>query len=407
MRLNVQLGGRRVGQLLAKDGRHFFQYDVLFQRDPLPISPFMLPVTSEVTEHKDIHFHSLPCVISDSLPDAFGMEVIRKRFSDNGEHTPSPLQLLGYLGSRTMGALTYEPAEGDTDDQKAIDLVSAAKSSHELIQKEHSGHLDAALITAGQTAGGMMPKLLAAISKDRQSIVTGSDNIPDKMEPWLIKLSNSQPGEYSRCYLEMAYFNLAKEAGIRVPETMMIADSNGLEHFAIKRFDREESDPNKRIHLHTFAGLMGIHMNDSTTDYETLLRATLKLTGDYRELEEQFRRMIFNLLSCVRDDHAKNFSFLMDERGKWDVSPAYDLGYSESNVDGNWFLIGGRRGHISRAHLKALADKFSISESKLDEMIDSVCTSLAKWPEVASRWNIGTGVANVYGAMHQKLISEL
>jgi serine/threonine-protein kinase HipA len=406
-RLNVMMGDRRVGQLLADKGKHYFEYDLLFIREGLPISPFKLPVDRGVTEHSNGVFHSLPGVFSDSLPDRFGMSIIRQRFSELGSGSPTPLQMLAYLGKRTIGSLTYEPSAGDEDQQEAVDLVSAASSSRKLMKQDHGSELDAALVQAGQTAGGMMPKLLAAISHDCEKIVTGSDQIPDGMNAWLIKLNDSGAKTSTRCHMEDAYFKLARAAGLRVPETMMVRDSKGVEHFAIRRFDRDLEDPNFRIHLHTFSGLLEIDMADPSNDYDTLLRATARLTGNQVEIEEQFRRMLFNLLGSVRDDHAKNFSFQMDRGGEWTLSPAYDLGYSDNELGGNWLLIDGKRNGITYDDLYRMADNYSISRDKLDAMIDGVREACGTWLTIAEDSKVGSGWRNTIHQSHLQIISEL
>jgi serine/threonine-protein kinase HipA len=406
-RLNVMMGERRVGQLLYDRGKHFFEYDILFLRDPLPISPFKLPVQRGVTEHAKGTFHALPGVFSDSLPDHFGMSIIREHFSKMGSASPAPLQMLAYLGARTMGTFTYEPSEGGKDQQEAIDLVTAAASSRYLMKKEHGGELDVALLSAGQTAGGMMPKVLAAISPDNSNIVTGSDKIPKGMNAWLIKLNDSQLKESTKCHLEHAYFELARMAGVRVPETMMLSDSNGVEHFAIRRFDRDLVDPNSRIHLHTFSGLLEIDMADSSHDYDTLLRVTARLTRKHREVEEQFKRMLFNLFCVVRDDHAKNFSFLMDGSGEWALSPAYDLGYSENELGGNWMLIGGKRSQISYDDIYKMADTHSIKRDEVDSMIDEVRVGMDQWLDISKRSKVGPGWRHTIHKHHQQILSEL
>jgi len=406
-RLNVMMGGRRVGQLLSDRGRHFFEYDLLFVNDPLPISPFRLKVERKVSEHRIGALHTLPGVFSDSLPDRFGMSILRDRFMQKGSASPTPLQMLAYLGDRTIGAITYEPAMGDKDQQEAIDLVAAAVSSRKLMAKDHGSELDAALVQAGQTAGGAMAKVLAAISPDLSHIVTGADIIPEGMGAWLIKLNVSGEKTSTRGHLEYAYFQLAREAGLCVPETMMIRDSNEAEHFAIRRFDRDLVDPNVRSHIHTFAGLMELDIADPSHDYDTLLRVTSRMTGSLVETEEQFKRMLFNLFSSVRDDHAKNFSFIMNKAGNWSLTPAYDLGYSDNELGGNWLLINGKRNHITYDDLYRMATNHSISRDRLDLMIHDIREALDKWESIAKRSNIGPGWLHTIQKHHQLILSEL
>ncbi|MDQ8195421.1 type II toxin-antitoxin system HipA family toxin [Coraliomargarita sp. SDUM461004] len=406
-RLNVLLGERPVGQLLAQQGAHYFSFDESFIQAPLPLSPYKLAAIPGVSEHREGHFLTLPGLIYDSLPDRFGMSVLRKKFQDLGILHPTPLQMLSYLGSRTMGALTYAPAKDEADAQEMIDLVNAAQSAKSLQQMEHLDHLDPAIVQAGGTAGGATPKLLAAISPDRSRILTGPSNIPSGMEAWIIKLNTTQAKTSSICQIEQTYFELAKKAGIHVPDTMLLPDKNGVPHFAIRRFDRERSNPNHRLHIHSYAAMAGIDFSSPSTDYEDLLRLTKNLTRNFEDVCEQFRRMLFNLLASNRDDHAKNFSFSMDSEGKWTNTPAYDLLYTNNDLGGNWMLIRGKRNNIRYQDLKQLADLMGISQNQLNTMLEQIQDALSQWPTLAKANGIGTGLRNVVQTVIKDLHSSL
>lgn len=394
-RLNVLMGDRLVGQLLAQGGAHYFSFSEDFLAAPLPLSPYQLPVVTGTSEHRNGHFLTLPGLIYDSLPDRFGMSVLRKNFQDRGILNPTPLQMLSYLGKRTMGALSYAPTEDDSNAQEAIDLVNAAKSARTIMAMEHGDTLDPVIAKAGGTAGGATPKLLSAISTDRSRIITGPNAIPEGMEAWIIKLNTAQDKTSSICQLEQTYFDMARAAGITAPKTMLIADSKGIEHFAIQRFDRTLTDPNQRVHIHTYAAMAGIDFSEPTADYEQLLRLTKNLTRNFEDVCEQFRRMLFNLLACNQDDHAKNFSFAMDGNGRWSNTPAYDLLYTDNDLGGNWMLIGGKRDDIRYEDLKKLADLMAIPEQTLKEMLAQVRDALAQWPELAKANRVGPGLRRV------------
>ena len=213
-RLNVLMGDHLVGQLLAQGGTHYFSFSEDFLAAPLPLSPYQLPAVAGTSEHRNGHFLTLPGLIYDSLPDRFGMSVLRKNFQDRGILNPTPLQMLSYLGNRTMGALSYSPSEDEPGAQEMIDLVNAARSAKSLMQMEHADVLDPAIVKAGGTAGGATPKLLAAISTDRSRIITGPSMIPAEMEAWLIKLNTSDTKTSSICQLEQTYFELVPPGGV-------------------------------------------------------------------------------------------------------------------------------------------------------------------------------------------------
>jgi len=406
-RARVYYEERLVGELLAQDGIHYFSYDADWLKAPLPLSPYQLPANPGVTSHNEGHFLTLPALCHDSLPDRFGMMVLKQNLSEKGVHDPSPLQLLTCLGDRTMGALRYEPAEDASDGPGSVDLVKAARSARQLMQHEHGTKLDPALLQAGGTAGGMMPKILASLSPDGESIVTGTHQIPAGWEPWLIKLNTQEKKEAALIELEHAYFSMAREAGLMVPETRVIRDKNGLVHFAIKRFDRDAADPNRRIHTQTYAALAGLNYHEPTSDYEDLLRLTKHLTRNHQETCEQFRRMLFNVLAYNRDDHAKNFSFRMNEKGEWSLTPAYDLLYTDNDLGGNWMTVCGKRNKLKLNDFLQLADLMGISLRQFNEMRQKIEDALRRWPSFAKASGLGPGLTKVVEISIQSMTKNL
>jgi serine/threonine-protein kinase HipA len=394
-RTRVYYKKRLVGELLAQDGIHYFSYAPDWLKAPLPLSPYQLPANSGVSLHREGHFMTLPALCHDSLPDRFGMLVLKKKLSERGVHNPSPLQMLTCLGDRTMGALRYEPAEDTSDTADLVNLVKAARSARQLLHHEHGPELDPALLQAGGTAGGMMPKILASLSPDGDSIVTGSNQIAAGWEPWLIKLNTPEKKEAALIELEHAYFSMAREAGLTVPETRLIRDGNGLVHFAIKRFDRDPDDPNQRVHIQTYAALAGINYQDPASDYEDLLRLTKHLTRNHEETCEQFRRMLFNVLAYNRDDHAKNFSFHMDEKGEWTLTPAYDLLYTDNYLGGNWMTVRGKRNNLKLDDFLQLAELMGIRNSQFNEIRQQMDDALRQWSKFAKASGLGPGLTKV------------
>ncbi|CAA6691288.1 MULTISPECIES: type II toxin-antitoxin system HipA family toxin [unclassified Lentimonas] len=397
MRLNVAYHGQRIGQILDVKGTHYFEYDVLFMRQPLPLSPLHLPVQRGVTEHRDGTFAGLPGLIYDSLPDGFGQSVIRQHFREKGMHSPSPLQVLSYLGDRTMGALTYSPPAGDSEQSTAVDLVNAARSARKLVEHEHGPLLDPALIQAGGTAGGMQPKILASMN-DQGTIVTGADAIPDGYTPWLIKLNTEGNSDKAYAPLEHAYFQMARDCGIQVPQTRLLIDHDGVRHFAIRRFDRSLTDPNQRIHTHTYAAVAGVDYQSLSGSYDHLFETTLNLTRNIVCLREQVLRAVFNVLAHNCDDHAKNFSFQMSDQGDWAIAPAYDLSMAQNQTQGNWLSVNGKRSGISAADFAEIAEPLGISRSEIDAMFHAVSAVTARWPEYSKASGVGAGLSKAVEA---------
>ncbi|MCH2156869.1 MAG: type II toxin-antitoxin system HipA family toxin [Opitutales bacterium] len=390
-RLNVFLGDQRVGQILETDSGNFFEYDVLWLRNGIDLSPFHLSLKPGVFGPK--HWGTgrvLPGLFEDALPDKFGMSVLMRRFEEAGHKRPSLVRLLAHLGNKTMGALTFEPSEGPIDKSDPVNIASAARSAHHILShQDNNERLDSSLMISGATAGGAQPKMLVAISDDGKCVCTGSDEIPPGFEPWILKFAAGPDDNQGK--LEHAYFEIAEEAGILVPETRLIQDEQGGHHFAIRRFDRRPTNPNSRIHLHTYASMQHLDFKSPENDYAHLLRTTYALTKNQRDVEEQFRRMVFNFLAHNRDDHAKNFSFLYDD--SWRISPAYDLVFCDNTLGRNWMLIGGRGHRIDRAHFQDIGRIFSISAKRIDEILDSVKAAVGLWPSIADRHGLPDGYA--------------
>lgn len=403
MRLNVLWQGRRVGQILHREGRHYFEYDVAFIADPVELSPVHLPVRRGVFSYSDGALLGLPGLFFDSMPDRFGMAVLRRYFADMGQPSPTPLQILSFLGDRTMGALCYQPVSGDEDQNRQVQLVEAARSARQVLAHEHEGNLDPAIVASGATAGGAMPKVLVAMNEEGDRLVTGAAHIPAGLSAWLIKLDTSGNADTSPCRLEFAYAQMAREAGLRVPATRLVTDRQGTVHFAVQRFDRQVDDPNQRVHTHTYAGLFHLDYRDSGHDYDTLLRHTRQVTASEQEVREQFKRMLFNLLAHNRDDHTKNFSFVQGRDGEWTVSPAYDLTFCETNLGGNWMLCRGRRGPVKLSELRELAEIHSIPRAFFDEMLERLQSTLADWPEFAQAAGLGPGLTETVNQALRRL----
>lgn len=393
-RLNVVYQGERVGQLLDSGSGIYFEYDVIFLRRGLELSPFNLPSRKGVFGPFPSFLRGLPGLVSDSLPDSFGMKVMERRFEELGRPKPSPLGMLAYQGNRTMGALTYEPVEGEEDNSIIVDLAKSADSARRIVDHK-SGKIEKALIASASTAGGAQPKILAGIHPETGDIRTGSGEIAEGMEAWIIKLTTGDDVPRTTGAVEFGYFRMAEEAGLIVPDTKLIEDSEGVAHFAIRRFDREDENPNSRIHSHTYAGLMHLDYREPDQDYRDLLNVTLALTKDQRDITALFRQIVFNLAVHNQDDHAKNFSFLMDSEGRWSFAPAYDLVFCSNEMGGNWMSIEGRRTGITTDHLITLGRDFGLQPKEVVKIVDQVAGATEGWLEIAEKAGVFDSYASI------------
>jgi serine/threonine-protein kinase HipA len=360
-----------MGRLLLKNRQIFFEYDTAFIKTELELSPFKLPLKAGVISSKDRIFEGLFGVFNDSLPDGWGRLLLDRKLTNLGINPGnlSPLDRLYLIGNNGMGALSYEPGNPASAVGWPIDLDEI---DHEIQATliNNDQYVDDLLILGGSSSGAR-PKVLLRI-----------DN-----EDWLIKFRSSlDPPDISS--IEYAYHLMAKEAGLHVPKAKLFPSQKSFGFFGVKRFDRKDDE---KIHMHTISGLLHADHREPFLDYTTIMKATLYLTRDVRECEVQFRNAVFNVLSHNRDDHSKNFSFLMDANGTWNVSPAYDLTFSSGPVGEHSSMIVGEGKHPTKNHLLKLALIGNIKRDKALDIIDQVLEATQKWSDFAAK----TGVSKL------------
>ncbi len=373
---------RIVGQLAESDRRLFFEYDTDFLRAPLGLSPFQLPPESGLLEHCDLAFGPVWGLFDDSLPDGWGRLLMDRHFAQRGSRLAeiSVLDRLAYLGTRTMGALTYHPPAEATDlEKRFLDLFEMAQAAEEVLRGAPEEVLPA-LLRAGGSPGGARPKVLVGVSGE--SILSGEDDLPEGYSPWLVKFpAPEDPADAGP--REMAYSTMAREAGLLVPPTRLFEGKKGRRgsrardlYFGVERFDREG---NRRFHVHTFGNLIHANFRVPSCDYGQLLHVTRVLTKDHREVIEAFRRMVWNVATHNRDDHAKNFAFRMAEDGTWQLAPAYDLVFSQGPGGEHSTTIAGEGRNPTRRHLLALAPAAGIASEAAEALIEEVTAAVARW----------------------------
>ncbi|MBM4223126.1 MAG: type II toxin-antitoxin system HipA family toxin [Gammaproteobacteria bacterium] len=353
-----------MGRLLLKNRQIFFEYDLAFIKTGLELSPFKLPLKAGVIESSDRTFEGLFGVFNDSLPDGWGRLLLERKLMNAGLNpgTLSPLDHLCFVGTSGMGALSYEPENPIAISHITNDL-DEIDSAIQATLDENNTYVDDLLVLGGSSAGAR-PKVLLNID--------GVD--------WLIKFrSQLDPKDISA--IEYAYHLMAIDAGLVVPEAKLFPSRKGMGFFGVKRFDR---NGDHRIHMHTIAGLLHADHREPSLDYQSIMKATLYLTKDIRQCEIQFRNAVFNVLSHNRDDHSKNFSFLMDNQGNWTVSPAYDLTFSSGPAGEHSTMIMGEGKIPNKAHLLKLAGTCNIKQDKALEIIDQVLAALKKWDDFAT-----------------------
>lgn len=379
-----------VGRLASRDYKIYFEFDEAFIESGLDISPLKLPLTYGVQTFNPILFEGLPGVFNDSLPDGWGRllfdRLVRSRNLLPNEFTP--LDRLAYVGFSGLGALVYEPDYSEGRSEETINLDVLADQTQEVIDGEAENVL-AELIDLNGSSAGARPKALIGVDQNKQHIIHGKHELPKGYEHWIVKFANTTDGVDAGA-IEYVYSLMAKEAGLEMTQTHLFAASKGAGYFATQRFDR---DSNKRLHMHTACGLLHADFRTPTLDYEDLLALTEVLTKDIREVEKMFRLAVFNILSHNRDDHGKNFSFLMDNSGQWKLAPAYDLTFSSGPRGHQSTMVMGEGQNPSNEHLIKLGKEANLTRSQIAPIIEQSKHALEQWETLSE--NHGVSKTNI------------
>lgn len=374
-----------VGRLAIRDRVIYFEYDRGFIDRGMEISPLRLPLQSGVQQFDYDLFEGLPGVFNDSLPDGWG-RLLFDRFARSQGTLPTditPLDRLSHIGQYGLGALVFEPDHSADETQDDINLDTLANQAQEVLDGASDDVLAELIVLNGSSAGAR-PKALIGVNKKRDHIIHGVHELPQNYEPWIVKFPNNQDGMDAGA-IEYVYALMAKEAGIIMPDVHLFPAQHGAGYFAIKRFDR---DGDKRYHMHTACGLLHSDFRTPSMDYEDLIALTGMLTRDVREIEKLYRQAVFNVLAHNRDDHSKNFSYLMDDNSQWTLSSAYDLTFSSGPRGEQSTMVMGEGRNPMIDHLLKLADETSIEKDRAVEIIETTKSCLSKWPELAKQYGV-------------------
>ncbi|MEA2091325.1 MAG: type II toxin-antitoxin system HipA family toxin [Campylobacterota bacterium] len=349
-----------VGRLAYKDGVIYFEYNSAFLDTKLQLSPYKLPLRAGVFVCNDNVFEGLFGLFGDSLPDGWGRLLLDRHFLKQGTkyNEITPLDRLSYIGKFGTGALSYEPIIDDIENnnKEKIILDELADASMEILQGQSDEMIDN-LLSLGGSSAGARPKVMIQLSDDKQEIIHGAGSLKAGFSHWMVKFASSTDTK-DIGKLEYTYALMAKDAKIEISETTLLHGRHNS-YFATKRFDRDGDD---RVHTHSVSGLTHSDFRIPTLDYDDLLGLTFHLTKDVNEQIKMFRLATFNLFTHNRDDHAKNFSFLMQNDGTWKLSPAYDLTFSYGPGGEHSTTYLGEGKNPSSRILFELAKKHSIKE---------------------------------------------
>ena len=319
-----------VGEMVLVKDIVYFKYDKEFKMN---ISPLYLELSKAQYSFEGLDFqHSIAGVFADSLPDSFGMKVIDGYFERNYKRfEPNIIDKLLFIGDVTLGALSYKPGI-DTIKSKniPIELKDTKALKKSILEKNSFSSIRIAIdmYKSFSPAGGARQKMILNYNKKENQFYIGKEK--KKHKALIVKIDESDSSGYGAdAITEFIYSKIAKKCGINITKTYLFEDEDGYKHFAIERFDIDKD--NNRLHAHTLAGLLHIEKSKRVDYIDIMKVAKLYLSLPQEDIEEMYRRMVFNYVYNNNDDHLKNYSFLMNKNGEWRLSPAYDLMYNNSN----------------------------------------------------------------------------
>lgn len=398
----VILWGERIGAIAWDERRNMavFRYDENFASKSIEPSPLMMPVVRnknyEFPELRSNTFSGLPGLLADALPDAFGRALLDKWLVSVGKSFANPIERLCYQGKRGMGALEFVPAYANyLENSEKLEIDSLIAVANQVLQnkeafstnlKDDAQEAIANIIRVGTSAGGQRAKAVIAYNDATGEVRSGQTTAPEGFDYWLIKLdgvTNKELGDPTHFgEIEYVHSLLAKAAGINMTECRLYREHDRA-HFMTRRFDRMNGH---KLHMQTLCGLAHYDFNMlHAYSYEQAFGIMRRMRLTYPEAEELYRRMVFNVVARNQDDHTKNISFLMNRRGEWRLSPAYDMSWAY-NPRGGWtathqMSINNKWDNITRDDLLSVAYEMNVKRAKL--IIDKVVDAVSRWPQFA------------------------
>ncbi|HVC02141.1 MAG TPA: HipA domain-containing protein [Steroidobacteraceae bacterium] len=423
----VRLWGRRIGAVSLEEGARVasFQYDRAFLASGIELSPITMPLSPQVYQFPSlpqVSFHGLPGLLADSLPDNFGNALIDAWLATQGRRPESfnAIERLCHTGIRGMGALEYAPAKGPPLGRSAkvqvdelVKLASQVLTHRASLQvsfapgRRHDGLQE--LLRVGTSAGGARAKAIVAWNRETNEVRSGQVKAPAGFEYWLLKFDGvsankdkelDDPKGYT--VIEYAYALMAADAHIEMSECRLLEES-GRRHFMTRRFDRL-SDGGK-LHMQSLAALAHYDLNSAGAySYEQAFAVIKRLGLAMRAREQQFRRMLFNVVARNQDDHVKNIAFLMDKAGAWALSPAFDVTYAY-NPTGLWtsrnqMTINGKADDFTLQDFLAVAQVAGLKRGRTEAILAEVTDTVKEWPRYAT-------AAGVLGSQRDQIARTL
>ncbi len=363
-----------------------FEYSDEARSRGLELSSYTLPLEGpRLRRGFAAHQLGLPGPVYDALPDGWGMLLMDRLFRRRQLNAAriGPLERLAYIGNTAMGAMSFEPvAPEGLEPQAHVPIELLAAEIQEVVQGDGGEFLHTLMLVGGSPQGAR-PKALVYRDPETGAFTTAAT---PGFEAWLIKFPAK--GEHAEvCAIEMVYAHCLRLCGIKTPDTEHFVLPNGLAAFASRRFDRIQG---KRVPMQSLAAFTGAdYTSPGSLDYVNFLRATQLCTNDVREKTIAFERAVFNVAFNNRDDHPKNFAYLMSASGTWTLAPAYDVTFCEGPGGYHQMDVLGEALAIDRKAMLRLADEAEVSTEKAGRVIDGICDVASRFAEIAEQTSPG------------------
>lgn len=398
--IDVIAFGQEIGKLGfdIDQSKSFFQYNPEFLDSGKysKLFPFIFKLTKPAqvfTEYQQDTFQGLPPMIADSLPDTFGNIIFQEWLTARGIQKVTPLEQLAYVADRGMGALEYKPVKElpNTSSINIDEIITILEKVLKLKEDTSGAALDELsllnVFKIGTSAGGARPKILISEHKETGKIIAGDRETSEDYNHYLVKLHLDDSDDYNKEKVEYAYYLLAQEAGVVMMHSKLIENK----HFATLRYDRNHGE---KQHVLTVTGLTGwdFKSQPKNSSYENVFKVAVGLEVPHRDLQQLFKRMVFNVVFKNVDDHLKNHSFVYNKKeDKWNLGPAYDLTYALNplftfKTTSRALSINGKRTDITIKDLLKIGEEFVIKNPK--GIIEDIQALIPKWMEVAGELEI-------------------
>lgn len=418
----IRLWGRDIGAVtwLKERGFAVFQYMPDFIGSGIELAPMFMPLRVDPYQFPGLAreaFKGLPGMLADSLPDKFGNALIDAWLAARGRAAGSfdPVERLCYIGTRGMGALEFYPAVLDAPNRSRrlqiedlVDLANQVLNAREQIGGVLIGNDDdretlEEILRVGTSAGGARAKAILAWNEQTGEFRSGQVKAGTGFTYWLVKFDGinnnkdkelADPQGFGR--IEYAFHLMAQDAGIDMTECRL-HEEGGRAHFMTRRFDRTAGG--QKLHMQSLAALRHYDFNlAGAYSYEQAVETIRILRLPSHDMDQQFRRTVFNIMVRNQDDHVKNIAFLMNRKGEWRLSPAFDVSYAY-NPSGPWtsqhqMSLGGKRDHFQLDDLVEFGRFCDIKPGTASRIIDEIQRVVLDWPAYAGRAGVPDAMAN-------------